>query len=130
MGGLPPSCAATSATGGRRGLAGEIPISLSISTSLACQVKYAAKSRGINRVINEQYYFIRQSEPIKAPSCWISTPSITRGPNGPSLPFIVSAFIPLFGYGWQAMTPIPRPTFATSSTQAHQQAQERRGKLT
>ena len=29
----------------------EISISLSISTSLACQVKYAAQSSGINRVI-------------------------------------------------------------------------------
>ena len=36
---------------GRRGDWREISISLSISTSLACQVKYAAKSRGINRVI-------------------------------------------------------------------------------
>lgn len=27
---------------------------------------------------------------------------------------VVSAFIPLFGYGWQAMTQIPRPIFATN----------------
>ena len=44
------SCAATSAMG-RAGDWREISISLSISTSLACQVKDAAKSRGINRVI-------------------------------------------------------------------------------